>query len=39
MPAANFDARALPAMRRDALDGAMRGMFDKLFAQLRSAEP
>ena len=39
MPAANFDARALPAMRRDALDGAMRGMLDKLFAQLRAAEP
>lgn len=39
MPAASFDARTLPAMRRDALDGAMRGMFDKLFAQLRSAAP
>lgn len=39
MPAAGFDARTLPAMRRDALDGAMRGMLDKLFAQLRSAEP
>jgi hypothetical protein len=37
--AASFDARALPALRRDALDGAMRGMFDKLFAQLRTAEP
>lgn len=39
MPAAGFDARTLPAMRRDALDGAMRGMFDKLFAQLRTAAP
>lgn len=37
MPAAGFDARTLPAMRRDALDGAMRGMFDKLFAQLRGS--
>jgi hypothetical protein len=35
VPAASFDARALPALRRDALDGAIRGMFDKLFAQLR----
>jgi hypothetical protein len=35
VPAAGFDARTLPALRRDALDGAMRGMFDKLFAQLR----
>lgn len=35
VPAASFDARSLPALRRDALDGAMRGMFDKLFAQLR----
>jgi hypothetical protein len=37
--AASFDARVLPALRRDALDGAIRGMFDKLFAQLRTAEP
>jgi hypothetical protein len=35
VPAAGFDARTLPALRRDALDGAMRGLFDKLFAQLR----
>jgi hypothetical protein len=35
VPAASFDGRTLPALRRDALDGAMRGMFDKLFAQLR----
>jgi hypothetical protein len=35
VPAASFDGRILPALRRDALDGAMRGMFDKLFAQLR----
>ncbi len=35
VPAASFDARTLPALRRDALDGAMRGMLDKLFAQLR----
>jgi hypothetical protein len=37
VPAASFDARTLPALRRDALDGAMRGMFDKLFAQLRES--
>jgi len=35
VPAASFDGRGLPALRRDALEGAMRGMFDKLFAQLR----
>lgn len=35
VPAASFDARTLPGLRRDALDGAMRGMFDKLFVQLR----
>jgi hypothetical protein len=35
VPAAGFDTRTLPALRRDALDGAIRGMFDKLFAQLR----
>lgn len=35
VPAASFDARTLPALRRDALDGAMQGMFDKLFTQLR----
>jgi hypothetical protein len=37
VPATGFDARTLPALRRDALDGAMRGMFDKLFAQLRES--
>ena len=37
VPAARFDPRNLPALRKDALDGAMRGMFDKLFAQLHEA--
>ena len=29
-----FDARYLPALRREALENAMRGMFDKLLAHL-----
>lgn len=37
VPAASFDARNLPSLRREALDGAMRGMFDKLFVQLHEA--
>jgi hypothetical protein len=35
IPADKFDARHLPALRRNALDSAMRGMFGKLLAQLR----
>src|SRR5204863_5704182 len=35
VPADKFDARYLPALRKDALDNAMRGMFGKLVAQLR----
>jgi hypothetical protein len=35
LPQAGFDARHLPKMRRDALENAMRGMFDKLIAHLR----
>jgi hypothetical protein len=35
LPKSKFNANALPMMRRDALEGAMRGMFDKLLAHLR----
>lgn len=35
VPAARFNARYLPTMRRDALEGAMRGLFDKLLDHLR----
>lgn len=35
VPKAKFNPSALPMMRRDALEGAMRGMFDKLLAHLR----
>jgi len=35
VPKSKFTLSALPMMRRDALEGAMRGMFDKLLAHLR----
>jgi hypothetical protein len=35
VPKSKFNMSALPMMRRDALEGAMRGMFDKLLAHLR----
>jgi hypothetical protein len=35
LPKATFDAKHLPKMRRDALENAMHGMFDKLIAHLR----
>jgi len=35
VPRARFDARYLPRMRRDALESAVRGLFDKLVAHLR----
>jgi hypothetical protein len=35
VPKSKFNNGALPMMRRDALEGAMRGMFDKLIAHLR----
>ncbi|HMG56447.1 MAG TPA: HEAT repeat domain-containing protein [Kofleriaceae bacterium] len=35
VPAAKFDTRYLPALRKEALDNAMRGMFVKLIGQLR----
>lgn len=33
-----FDARFLPDMRREALESAMRGMFEKLLAHLRQTQ-
>ena len=35
IPAAKFKGQFLPNYRREALEGAMRGMFDKLLAHLR----
>jgi hypothetical protein len=35
IPMAKYKAKFLPTMRKDALEGAMRGMFDKLLAHLR----
>jgi HEAT repeats len=35
VPVGKFDARSLPELRRDVLENAMRGMFDKLLAHLR----
>jgi len=35
VPRRAFDPRNLPALRREALENAMRGMFDKLLAHLR----
>jgi hypothetical protein len=37
VPSAKFDARYLPQMRREVLENAMRGMFDKLLAHLRDS--
>jgi hypothetical protein len=34
-----FDPKYLPALRREALENAMRGMFDKLLAHLRDHAP
>lgn len=39
VPSARFDARYLPQMRREVLENAMRGMFDKLIAHLRDGSP
>ncbi len=36
VPYAKFDAKRLPSLRREALEQAMRGMFDKLLAHLRN---
>jgi hypothetical protein len=38
VPPGSFDPRQLPALRREALDNAMRGMFDKLSAQLHATD-
>jgi hypothetical protein len=35
VPKRTFDAKYLPNLRKEALENAMRGMFDKLLAQLR----
>ncbi len=35
VPKRTFDAKYLPSLRREALENAMRGMFDKLLAHLR----
>jgi hypothetical protein len=35
VPKSKFTLSALPMMRKDALEGAMRGMFDKLITHLR----
>ena len=35
VPKRTFDAKYLPGLRKEALENAMRGMFDKLLAHLR----
>jgi hypothetical protein len=37
IPKRTFDPRYLPDLRKEALENAMRGMFDKLLAHLRGA--
>jgi hypothetical protein len=39
VPNQRFDARYLPALRKEALENAMRGMFGKLLAHLRDHAP
>jgi hypothetical protein len=39
VPNGKFDARYLPALRKEALEGAMRGMFAKLLTHLRDQAP
>jgi len=36
VPRKTYNAKYLPALRKEALENAMRGMFDKLLAQLRT---
>ena len=36
IPKRTFDLRYLPALRKEAVENAMRGMFDKLLLQLRN---
>jgi hypothetical protein len=38
VPRAKFNPAYLPTMRREALEGAMRGMVDTLLAHLRDTE-
>jgi hypothetical protein len=35
VPKSKYRASILPSMRKDALEGAMQGMFDKLLVHLR----
>jgi hypothetical protein len=35
VPRRSFDARYLPQVRRDALENAVRGLFDKLLRHMR----
>jgi HEAT repeat protein len=37
VPRRSFDPKFLPELRKEALENAMRGMFDKLLAHLRTA--
>jgi hypothetical protein len=37
IPASRFKAQQLPNLRREALEGAMKGMFEKLLAHLRKS--
>jgi HEAT repeats len=39
VPSQKFNARYLPALRKEALENAMRGMFDKLLAHLHEHAP
>ena len=39
VPAGKFDARYLPELHKEALENAMRGMFDKLLAHPREQAP
>jgi len=39
VPTQKFDPRYLPTLRKEALEDAMRGMFDKLLAHLRGHPP
>jgi len=39
VPSQKFDPKYLPALRKEALENAMRGMFDKLLAHLREHAP
>ena len=35
VPRAKFDPRSITSLRREALEGALRGLFDKLLEHLR----